>query len=93
MIYDNNYIYSGPAVCLKLGSDAQSKWYFIESKAPGVNYYGAARHQGGANFVYVDGHAKWAKSSPAPPTAKVQFADWAKPVNYFPVQSLDGTCQ
>jgi prepilin-type N-terminal cleavage/methylation domain-containing protein/prepilin-type processing-associated H-X9-DG protein len=93
VIFENNYIYSGPNVCLRTSTDSTGRWYFIESKAAGVDYYGAARHQGGANFVYVDGHAKWARSSPAPDGAKLQWsADWVRPFNYFPVQAGEGTC-
>lgn len=68
IIYDNSYIFSGPALCVQLPGDTQRKLYFasVGGDCYGANpcdYWGGpTRHQEGSNFTFADGHAKYAKA-------------------------------
>jgi prepilin-type processing-associated H-X9-DG protein/prepilin-type N-terminal cleavage/methylation domain-containing protein len=65
-------IYRGPAALGSLGaSEAATATYDPNSRgegqpgAPSVSRRVSARHSGGANYCYVDGHVKWVKAETA----------------------------
>lgn len=70
IITDNSYVFGGPGVCMHDPGDGQYHLFWIDGYtfggAPFNWYNGNPRHSGGSNFVYADGHAKWARSSDVP---------------------------
>ena len=65
------------------------KEYYWDQGGKGWDFYGPARHQGGANFTFADGHSKWVKPSRTPGTA-----DNAYNYGYYRGAKLgdDGSC-
>jgi len=84
IIADNNYIYSW-RVCMIGPADSQNfRKYWPEGRNGWEFYQGRPRHQGGMNFVYADGHSKWARATDTPGNRP----DYEK--GYYPVLMSDG---
>jgi prepilin-type N-terminal cleavage/methylation domain-containing protein/prepilin-type processing-associated H-X9-DG protein len=47
--------------------------YYWNQGGTGWEFYGPARHAGGANFAFADGHSKWNRPSRTPNTAANAF--------------------
>jgi prepilin-type N-terminal cleavage/methylation domain-containing protein/prepilin-type processing-associated H-X9-DG protein len=95
LIYDNGYLFSGPAVCYQGPGDATPRAYFsaIGGNCDGLDpctVYGApTRHTGGSNFVFADGHAKWSRAS-GDFTGQLEWGNYyAGPVQRFNVYQTE----
>ncbi|HZP84094.1 MAG TPA: DUF1559 domain-containing protein [Chthonomonadaceae bacterium] len=69
IIADNNYIFSWHN-CLLGPLDSKVRKYWTEGRVNDADgdwtfYQGHPRHSGGMNFVYADGHSKFARASDA----------------------------
>jgi len=86
IIADNNYIFSWRN-CLIGPLDPQNwRKYWTEGRNGWEFYQGNPRHQRGMNFIYADGHSKWARATDAPDSAS--RPDYEK--GYYPVLMSDG---
>jgi prepilin-type N-terminal cleavage/methylation domain-containing protein/prepilin-type processing-associated H-X9-DG protein len=47
--------------------------YYWNQGGQGWEFYGPARHSGGANFTFADGHSKWGRPTRTPGTADNAF--------------------
>ena len=66
-------------------ADSQNfRKYWPEGRNGWEFYQGRPRHQGGMNFVYADGHSKWARATDTPGNRP----DYEK--GYYPVLMSDG---
>ncbi|MBC7804568.1 MAG: DUF1559 domain-containing protein [Akkermansiaceae bacterium] len=97
LFYDNSYIYSGPALCYQApGSSVRRRYFAAVGGADWMDYYGApVRHQGGSNFVYLDGHSKYAKAVGSFTNADLEWgADWipSGPHKRFDVLADEDAC-
>jgi prepilin-type N-terminal cleavage/methylation domain-containing protein/prepilin-type processing-associated H-X9-DG protein len=87
IIADNNYIFSWYN-CLVGPLDSQPRFYWPEGRSWATYYQGNPRHQGGMNFVYADGHSKWARAADNPNPKPDRPYEWG----YYPVLMSDETC-
>ncbi len=95
LITDNSYVFGGPGVCLQQPGESNYYLYWIDAYTFGgapINWYnGDPRHSGGSNFVFADGHAKWARASTVGPNVKTSNPNVTS-FGYYPVKYSDQVC-
>lgn len=94
LVIDNSYIFSGPYVCLNI--DGENKAYWVEGRTGwggDISWWsGKPRHTGGSNFVYADGHSKWAKASNVAPGIRPAWGPDDMTFGFYRVQMAENVC-